>query len=83
MTITTRTINGCGMCSFSEQFETPPSKTISRPVSPSKTSLTYQAIEGTTISNELIDSCAKLFSANYSVWGVKASTISQYTKTGL
>ena len=76
---------GYGMCASCEQI-TPPSQIVSLPVlpvSPSKNSLTYQAIEGNYISDELIDSCAELFSSNYGIWGVKAPTISQRTKAGL
>jgi hypothetical protein len=77
-------MTGLGMASLSDQFETTPprSKHIILPVSPSKSSYVYQVLDGSDLSDDLIDSCAKLFSSNYGVWGEKAPTISRFTKTG-
>lgn len=61
---------------------TPPQKNVSIPNSPSKTSLTYEASVGNDISDDLVRSCADLFSTNYGVWGDSALTISKFTKPG-
>ena len=37
---------------------------------------------GTEISDDLLKSCAQLFSNNYGKWGEKVITISPYTKPG-
>lgn len=55
---------------------------ITLPVSPSTTSFTYNAMSGTAISDNLIESCAQLFSTNYGKWGESADTISRFTKPG-
>ncbi|KAF8496763.1 hypothetical protein F5888DRAFT_1702354 [Russula emetica] len=52
------------------------------PIPPTSVSLHFCALDGTKVSNDLLDSCAKLFSANYGIWGEKASTISKFTKPG-
>ena len=37
---------------------------------------------GTDIPDNLLRSCAQLFSTNYGKWGEKAITISRFTKPG-
>ncbi|KAG1775130.1 hypothetical protein EV702DRAFT_1120677 [Suillus placidus] len=46
------------------------------------TSFTYNVLSGTAISDDLMKSCAQLFSTNYDIWGEKASSISKHTKPG-
>lgn len=54
------------------------------PTSPSDTSesITYNVVSGTAISDDLMESCAQLFSTNYGIWGEEARNISKYTKPG-
>jgi len=55
----------------------PPQQSSLLPVPP-----TYSAVAGDAISDELLESCAKLFSTNYGVWGEGALAISKFTKPG-
>ncbi|KAG1875710.1 hypothetical protein F4604DRAFT_1761561 [Suillus subluteus] len=52
------------------------------PTPASSTSITYNAISGTAISDDLMKSCAQLFSTNYGIWGENATSISKYIKPG-
>ncbi|KAG2064000.1 hypothetical protein BDR04DRAFT_342091 [Suillus decipiens] len=52
------------------------------PTSSSNTSITYNVVSGTAISDDLMESCAQLFSTNYGIWGEEAKNISKYTKPG-
>jgi hypothetical protein len=62
---------------------TPPQKDdIPLPTSPSKSSFCFSALVGTAVTEDLLNSCAQLFSTNYGVWGEKAATISNFTKPG-
>jgi hypothetical protein len=58
----------------------------SSPTSLPRVSLCYSALAGddsdSEISDDLIDSCAKLFSTNYGVWSEGALTISKYMRPG-
>ncbi|KAF8812722.1 hypothetical protein BYT27DRAFT_6406453 [Phlegmacium glaucopus] len=56
--------------------------TILLPVSPTPSSFCYAVQAGNAITDDLLESCAKLFSSNYAVWGELASTISKFTKPG-
>jgi len=59
---------------------TPPSSTIAlQPISPPKAGFVYEATIGTDVSDGVLDSCARLFSLNYGVWGENAPS---YTRTG-
>jgi len=49
---------------------------------PNSTTLVFTAISGNEITDDLLNSCANLFSANYGIWGPGAATISKYTKPG-
>jgi len=42
----------------------------------------YTLTKGCDITDDLLKSCADLFSANYGVWGAHAGVVSQYTKPG-
>jgi len=42
----------------------------------------FNAMVGTEIGDDLLKSCAELFSTNYGIWGEKASTVSWFTKPG-
>ena len=59
----------------------PPSIAI-LPTSPSRTTLVFTATPGNEITDDLLNSCANLFNANYGIWGSGAATISKYTKPG-
>jgi len=48
----------------------PPSTAIILPTSPSKTSFTYNAMLGSTISEDLLNLCAKLFSTKFKLWSL-------------
>jgi len=48
-------------------------KEIALPTSPSRTSFTYNAMSGPAICDDLLASCAQLFSTNYGKWGEKAN----------
>ena len=61
---------------------TPPSQVLTLPTSLSKTPFIYNVMIGTEISNDLLESCAELFSVNYGIWGEKASTVSKHTTQG-
>ena len=61
---------------------TPPCTSIILPTSPSRASYLYSVTIGTDIADDLLKSCADLFSSNYGIWGAKASIISKYTKAG-
>jgi hypothetical protein len=61
---------------------TPPGHSVGLPTSPSKMSFSYAALVGDEISNNLVQSCADLFSTNDSVWGYLAITTSMFTKPG-
>lgn len=61
---------------------TPPCPPIALPSSPSSLLSSFHVTLGTEISDDLLKSCAQLFSNNYGKWGEKAITISPYTKTG-
>jgi hypothetical protein len=62
---------------------TPPQKHDFLPTSPTSSSFCYSALIGTAVGDDLINSCAQLFSTNYGIWGEKAATISKFTKPGL
>lgn len=53
------------------QPTTPPQKHVFLPVSPTRSSSAFSfiALHGAEVSKDLLDDCAKLFSANYGVWG--------------
>ena len=53
------------------------------PIFPTPTSLCYSALNGTEVGDDLLNSCAELFSTNYGIWGEKALTVSKFTKPGL
>jgi hypothetical protein len=53
------------------------------PTSPTPSSFCYSALIGTAVGDDLLNSCAQLFSTNYGVWGENAATISKFTKPGL
>ena len=55
---------------------------LTLPTSPSKTPFIYNVMISTEISNDLLESCAELFSMNYGIWGEKASTVSKHTTQG-
>jgi hypothetical protein len=42
----------------------------------------FTAISGSEITDDLLNSCANLFNANYGIWGSTAATISKYTRPG-
>ena len=52
------------------------------PVSPSKSSFHYLATIGTEVADDLLQSCAKLFSTNYGVWDEMQQTISPRSLPG-
>ncbi|KAN0111754.1 hypothetical protein V8E52_008134 [Russula decolorans] len=52
------------------------------PISPTSSSFFYSALDGTEVGDDLLNSCAKLFSTNYGIWDEKAPTISKFTKPG-
>ena len=63
---------------------TPPQKHPILPISPTPTSLYYCASYGTEVSDDLLDSCAKLFSTNYGIWGENVPPpLSKFIKPGL
>ena len=53
------------------QPTTPPQKHVFLPVSPSRSSFAFCfiALHGAEVTDDLLDKCAKVFSANYGVWG--------------
>jgi len=59
-----------------KQPTTPPQKQIFLPVSPTRSSSAFSfiALDGAEVSDTLLASCAKLFSANYGVWGELAGS---------